>query len=317
MGRLRLTQLRARALGLFAATVLTGCDRESAARKGPNDGLAPAVREEADELYALKKNAEPSRSAPIAGRRPCPSEMVLVAGRVCVDRYEARLAISGTSELLSPHYPPTPLAARLHAEWSERASHSRGILGHLAVPELPVFQLTLSKAQAESRAHVLPSGYLTRNSAEQACHNAGKRLCNEEEWVTACRGEQNFDYPYGDNFLDLACNVHRKTHPAGLIHGDSSKNHLDPRLGLAADEDGPLLRPTGTSPECRSEWGDDAIYDMVGNLDEWVAPPGSQFLGGFFSRGTRSGCAAKIASHSPDYLDYSLGVRCCTERSTH
>jgi hypothetical protein len=48
---------------------------------------------------------------------------------------------------------------------------------------------------------------------------------------------------------------------------------------------------------------------MVGNLDEWVADGG--FSGGFFSRGTREGCDARITSHPPEYFDYSLGARCC------
>lgn len=297
---------------LCLTLVLGGCDREPPPQRA-SEALAPAVTEQASELYFPKKDAGIEFKEPVAAQARCPAEMVHVAGRVCVDRYEARLVSSSSGDLLSPHYPPTPLAARLHAEWSERAPQSRGRLGYLKIPELPPFQLALTQARAESRPLTLPSGYLTRNSAELACHNAGKRLCSEDEWVTACRGEHNLEYPYGDSFRDLACNVHRKSHPAGLIHGDSSRNHLDPRLGLASDEDGPLLRPTGASPECRSEWAGDAIYDMVGNLDEWVAPPGSQFLGGFFSRGTRSGCSAKIASHSPDYLDYSLGVRCCLD----
>ena len=35
------------------------------------------------------------------------------------------------------------------------------------------------------------------------------------------------------------------------------------------------------------------------------------FAGGFYARGTRDGCEARIRSHPPDYFDYSLGTRCC------
>ena len=73
----------------------------------------------------------------------------------------------------------------------------------------------------------------------------------------------------------------------------------------------PLLRHTGATPDCKSEWGTDAIYDMVGNLDEWIDDPDGTFLGGFYSRGTREGCDSRIEVHAYDYFDYSLGIRCC------
>jgi hypothetical protein len=107
--------------------------------------------------------------------------------------------------------------------------------------------------------------------------------------------------------------VHRESHPAKLLHGDASRNHLDPRLGLAYDDDGPLLNSTGESTQCVSRWGSDAVYDMVGNVDEWIGDPSGAFLGGFFSRATKDGCSASIDSHDPGYLDYSLGTRCCKE----
>jgi hypothetical protein len=52
---------------------------------------------------------------------------------------------------------------------------------------------------------------------------------------------------------------------------------------------------------------------MVGNLDEWVQDETGTFVGGFYARGSKQGCEAKIASHSPLYLDYSIGTRCCRD----
>jgi hypothetical protein len=71
------------------------------------------------------------------------------------------------------------------------------------------------------------------------------------------------------------------------------------------------LRPTGGTPGCKSQWGDDAVYDMVGNLDEWVDEADGTFVGGFYARSTRNGCESKITAHAPTYLDYSIGARCC------
>ena len=165
--------------------------------------------------------------------------------------------------------------------------------------------------RAEAAVGRTPSGYLSGELADTACRNAGKRLCTIDEWVFACRGETNRKFPYGDRYEEGRCNVFREAHPAQILHGDMSTGHLDPRLNLVEGAAGPLLRKTGATSSCRSQWGADAAYDMVGNVDEWVSATQGAFLGGFYSRSTREGCAAKVSSHPRSYFDYSLGVRCC------
>jgi hypothetical protein len=160
---------------------------------------------------------------------------------------------------------------------------------------------------------VRPSGYVTGLVAESACAAAGKRLCSVDEFVTACRGEDDTLYPYGDTFEEGACNVFRAGHPAAQLHGNASIGHLDPRLNRVRVAGEPLLRETGGSPRCRSRWGSDAVHDLVGNLDEWVNEPGGAFAGGFYSRSTRAGCEALVTAHPRSYLDYSTGVRCCQD----
>jgi formylglycine-generating enzyme required for sulfatase activity len=182
----------------------------------------------------------------------------------------------------------------------------------MPLPEPPFWQLTEAfEPRATSARGVVPNGYLSGNVAAQACRNAGKRLCLTEEWVTACRGFQGRKYPYGDEYRPGACNVFRETHPAAKLHDDASRGHHDPRLNQVDEAGEPLLRVTGATATCRSEWGSDAAYDMVGNLDEWVDEPAGAFVGGFYARGTKEGCDARITSHPPQYFDYSLGVRCC------
>jgi len=119
-------------------------------------------------------------------------------------------------------------------------------------------------------------------------------------------------HPYGENFVQGACNVNRNQHPAFVLHGNSSLGHLDPRLNLVVEQDvGPLLRETGSSARCVSPWDAEGVYDMEGNLDEWIEDPEGTFVGGFFARGTTQGCEARVASHAAPYYDYSLGTRCC------
>jgi formylglycine-generating enzyme len=238
----------------------------------------------------------------------CPPEMVSIRGQFCIDRYEASL-VDARDRALSPYYAPSH-DELLHVYGVFRRVSVKGAAPGL--PQPPDFALNAAfEPSARSQPSVVPSGYLSGVLARRACENAGKRLCAPAEWVTACKGQNATKFPYGTGYVDGVCNVFRASHPAVILYGDASKNHLDPRLNLTSDEQGPLLRKTGATARCRSDWGNDAIYDMVGNLDEWVDDEQGAFQGGFYSRSTREGCDAKITVHPPQYSDYSLGVRCC------
>ncbi|WP_437647171.1 hypothetical protein [Sorangium sp. So ce362] len=281
----------------------------------------PALPESA--VAALRPAAgEPTEApAPALPAAPaCPADMVAIeGGRFCIDRFEAMLVDGATGQALSPDYPSTPNLLELTlAEWSTGRRrigdvHARAF----PLPLLPGWQRGRTiAALARSRSGARPSGYATGLVAESSCAAAGKRLCSVEEFVTACRGEDDTLYPYGDTFEEGACNVFRPAHPASLLHGNASIGHLDPRLNRVRSAREPLLRETGGSPRCRSRWGSDAVYDLVGNLDEWVDEPGGAFAGGFYARSTRSGCEALITAHPRSYLDYSTGVRCCQDGPT-
>lgn len=247
-----------------------------------------------------------------AGR--CPGDMVSVQGRYCIDRYEARLVDTQKARRISPYYHPTQSSTAATFKAWEKMRFTMGEEEYqiLPVPAPPNFQLTTAfDVRAVSEPNVVPNGYLSGLIAETACKNAGKRLCTEEEWVTACRGEENRRFPYGETFEPGKCNVWRGVHPATILHGHASLGHLDPRLNHFAYEGRPLLNATGTNQACVSHWEGDGIHDMVGNLDEWIDDEQGAFLGGFYSRNTKEGCQSKITAHPRAYYDYSLGVRCC------
>jgi hypothetical protein len=242
--------------------------------------------------------------------------MVSIAGKFCVDRFEATLLDGRRGDLLSPDWPVTPgLLDFTLAEWAT----GRERIGNLHARAFPLPFLPPSRLGdkpeplATSRLGARPNGYVTGVVAEAACSAAGKRLCSLEEFVTACRGEDDTLFPYGDAFEDGVCNVFREEHPAAILHSNASVGHLDPRLNRVSSKGRPLLQRTGESPRCRSRWGDDAVYDMVGNLDEWVNEGNGAFAGGFYSRSTRQGCEAVVTAHPKSYLDYSTGVRCCRD----
>lgn len=292
----------------------------SAGSAAPSGADAPVTTTPAPELLHLP-GADPALPPAIAGgllpgapRIPsstsgrCPDEMVDVRGEFCIDRFEVHLVDARSGQELSPFYHPRRAVAQ--ASFKRYGSDGRG---RATIPELPMPAASQLEVEPEpvarSSAAVVPQGYLSGDLGATVCRAAGKRLCSLAEWTRACRGQQERKYPYGDRYVAGACNVFREAHPAAIVHGDPSREHLDPRLNLVATSEGPLLHRTGATPRCRSEWGADAVFDMVGNLDEWVAE--GFFVGGFYSRGTREGCDARITSHPPEYFDYSLGTRCC------
>ena len=258
--------------------------------------------------------AQASTGTSGAGAR-CPVEMARVGG-FCIDRWEITTVDRRTGQALSPFYPPVPAQARfIHEYWSVEAGRMGDARARLMpLPPVPaVMQDGQFEPRAVSRAGAVPQGYLSYHSARTACQNAGKRLCREEEWVRACKGQRARLHPYGDEFAVGACNVFRNQHPALTLHGNAALGHLDPRLNLVVEQDaGPLLRETGTSARCVSSW-DKPVYDMEGNLDEWVEDPEGTFLGGFYARSTKLGCDARVSSHAPGYYDYSVGTRCCRD----
>jgi hypothetical protein len=239
------------------------------------------------------------------------------AGRLCIDRWEASMVDKASGEALSPYYPPqTSLLREVWQAWElDRGAFGTEGARAMPLPELGTFQRTHAfEAKALSRPGAVPQAYLAYPVAKRACENARKRLCTRDEWVKACEGEKQTKFPYGESFERSKCNVWGYVHPGVALHQGASFGHRDPRLNLLAEGgERPLLRLTGGTPTCASRWGSDAIYDMVGNVDEWVDGDRPEFVGGFYARSTSNGCESRVTNHAPMYYDYSLGVRCCRD----
>lgn len=316
--RARFALLAAALLGLACSRAPEANDRErpassaepsAGAKLALPDASPPALLYLPDGGDQVQTGAAPEL---LPGMPPtstrCSSDMVDVRGRFCIDRYEGVLVDHQGARRLSPYYHPTRAqTASSFKEWSHSA-----LSPSVPAPVPPEFQLSEEfEPRAESRPNVTPNGYLSGTLAEVACRNAGKRLCTLDEWLLACRGQGGHKFPYGDHYEEGRCNVFRESHPGQVLHHDMSTGHLDPRLNQVDGSAGPLLRKTGATTSCKSEWGGDAIYDMVGNLDEWVLADKGAFVGGFYARSTREGCDSKVSSHPRSYFDYSLGLRCC------
>ncbi len=223
---------------------------------------------------ALLVSAVPARS-----HAPCPGGMAYIDG-YCIDRYEAslrELLPNGQERPWSPYQTPEGIDVR-----------------------------------AVSVRGVVPQGYVSEVQATGACARAGKRLCSEREWFSACRGPRARTFGYANQREDGRCNENHRWHPVVRLFG-ATGGYL---WGMVRMND-PLINqlpgtvsPTGLHGGCSNENG---VYDMVGNLHEWVNDPNGTFRGGYYMDTTINGegCWYRTAGHDVVYHDYSIGFRCC------
>ncbi len=237
-------------------------------------------------LTPLVLSAGPAKLFVPSSQVRCPSEMALVAERVCVDRWEASIVLLGPEA---------------------QASHS---------PFQPVDHVD-ADIRAVSQAGVKPQGYISGRQAEQACRAAGKRLCTAPEWELGCRGPKDTTFPYGADRRAQVCNDDvRERHPvieAAKREGVFGEKVWADGMNLAAINQLPdTLLPTGARAECVTGEG---LFDMVGNLHEWVADPDGTFRGGFYMDTSHNGdgCSYQTTAHDFEYHDYSTGFRCCAD----
>ncbi len=148
--------------------------------------------------------------------------------------------------------------------------------------------------------------------ARAQCASTGKRLCVEAEWTLACEGQEHLPYPYGHSRNAEACNIDKPY----ILPDDTKWN--DPRMREAELERLDQREPSGTRDSCVSPYG---VFDMTGNVDEWVVnetgkeddkPYVSGLKGGYWGP-VRDRCRPMTTDHNQTYNYYQIGFRCCMD----
>lgn len=131
-----------------------------------------------------------------------------------------------------------------------------------------------------NKAGSVPQTGVSWVEAKMNCIDAGKRLCREDEWISACNNNARSMYPYGDRYDRDRC----ATEEREVVASGSNRN-------------------------CSSA----GVYDMVGNTWEWVEEKRNdltQALGGSYKYGKDAYCRLRfegtVASRSSE-----TGFRCC------
>ena len=221
---------------------------------------------------------------PVANNGLCPPDMASINDLYCVDRYEASLLEifpDGREQPFSSYEP---------------------LKGHLV--------------RAVSEPSVYPRGYVSAVQAEEACARSGKRLCRPAEWRNACMGPKHQTYGYSSTNEPGRCNDHGRS-PMGVIYagenlGPRHKWNYERMNAPELNQVQGTLARSGEHSDCTNEYG---VYDMVGNLHEWVADPDGTFQGGYYldTQINGEGCTYRTTAHAAAYHDYSTGFRCCAD----
>ncbi|MBK6516724.1 MAG: SUMF1/EgtB/PvdO family nonheme iron enzyme [Polyangiaceae bacterium] len=242
-------------------------------------------------LFPSPPTGESGEWGGVAEAGPCPKGMVSIRDKFCIDAYEAH-----TVEVDKP-----------------RTSKRAPKRGKSHSPFKPIGS---AHVMAVSEKGKIPQGHISRDQAEQACINAGKRLCTDDEWLDACRGKKPTKFPYGDQHAEGRCND-RGVSGFNLLFGpgnntppDASvytkENMNDPRLNQVEGS----VAKAGSFSKCKNGF---KAFDMVGNLHEWTSDPAGTFRGGYYldTKINGEGCDYRTKAHDAKYYDYSTGFRCC------
>jgi sulfatase modifying factor 1 len=170
----------------------------------------------------------------------------------------------------------------------------------------------IDRYEYPNRVGILPTLGVTWEDAGKLCAAEGRRLCTSSEWTLACEGDELWPYPYGFKRDSRACNIDKPY----MVPDEAA--YADPARRAAEAKRLDQSEPSGSRPGCVSPFG---VYDMTGNVDEWVvnehgspksAPYVSGLKGGYWGP-VRNRCRPMTVDHNQWHFGYQIGFRCCAD----
>ena len=207
---------------------------------------------------------------------------------------EAEAAPAAGAQVAEAAGPPAPESASTMAQ-SATAGGSFFI---------DAFEGTISaNGKAVSQPGVVPA-QASWFDAKAACEKSGKRLCTEEEWVSACTGKPAIDNNNNGFFADD--DVEGRMYPYGFFYEKGACQD-------AEDEYAGRATKTASRKDCTTPEG---IWDMAGNLQEWVGSEvkDAALVGGDWRGGEGSRCNRRTKTFGPGQRNDTIGFRCCSDQ---
>jgi sulfatase modifying factor 1 len=171
----------------------------------------------------------------------------------------------------------------------------------------------IDRYEAPNERGSSPLAFQTAQDGERWCKDRGKHLCTEAEWMHACEGAERRRFPYGDRHVAGACNDDKQ----GLRVRWSVLARYPQESAVEEAERLYQAEPSGARGRCATP---DGVYDMTGNVAEWVARsfPFSKYghvIKGCFWSGCfgekHPHCGFVNGVHPGSFRSYEVGFRCC------
>ena len=169
----------------------------------------------------------------------------------------------------------------------------------------------MDQFEAPNQRGAKPLVMQSYRSTVRYCSERKKRPCSEQEWELGCEGPHHLPLAYGWQVDVKLCNSNKGWKPVDFEAFAKSREDAQ-----AETEKLWQGTPSGRFRTCVSPYG---IFDMMGNVEEWVSSRASRrfpgaLMGGFWAK-PWTGCRGTNDAHEPEFAFYETGFRCCKDPS--
>jgi formylglycine-generating enzyme len=159
-----------------------------------------------------------------------------------------------------------------------------------------------------------PRNLTSWQEAKDSCEQIGKRLCTDKEFTFACEGEAMRPHVHGFARDPSKCAYDKpyRLRTFNFLKHDACLADPTCSAALTAIDQ---REASGSRETCKNEWG---VYDLNGNVNEWVILPERGFAkraglkGGWWGP-VRDRCRPITTFHGESDFGYEVGFRCCKD----
>jgi len=246
-----------------------------------------------------EKRTPPTLAQDVQRAPACPSDMIEVQGEYCPNVEEVCLYYvdSKGNKIQSPPIGKTG-----------RCGEYRNPTRCLSLNKQHI-HFCIDKFEFPNKINEVPQDWMSWFDAKKAVESIGKRLCTNKEWTMAAEGVNLHPLPYGNGYQrdEGVCNFDNSVGTIDVFEATSPNSNTSSQLRS-------LLVPSGSRPACVSDYG---VYDMAGNIDEWVVnESGKPYLSGLKGGhvfGVRNASRPMTEAHGPAFSWYETGTRGCAD----